>query len=142
MVESLRLRVVFWAGERVRNREVEDLDVLACLRVRALGVLGMGARTAGRGGRGLLVVLDEVEGEGADLVTRPAAAAAAVDLVTLVTLVAVWLGTSGSGMAGDVVRPLSRADLVTMRETKVSSCSSMESEAVWVSGELLSTTST
>ena len=145
MVESLRLRVLLCAGERVRKREVGGLDEEVEGSVEALGVFGTEGRMAGMGGRGLLVFMEEEEA----LVTRPVAVvvvvavgvAVRVDLlVTLEVVVGVWI--SGSGVVvvgGDVVRrALSLADLVIMRDTKVSSCSSMDSVAAWILIWLLS----
>lgn len=135
------MRVVLWAGERVRKREVGGLDelVLGVDEPRVLGVFGMEGRTAGMGGRGLLIVVDEGvdlvtlvnEEEGVDLVTLPVLVVGMeADLVTLPVL-ATGVGVSGSGVVGDVVRRLSLADLVIMRDTKVSSWSSMDSVAAW-----------
>lgn len=143
MFESLRLRVTFWAGERVRKREVGAFEELVVLGVRALGVFGMGARMAGMGGRGLLILVVVVVGVAArvDLVTRLVLVAVETeaDLVTLPVLaMGMGVGVSGSGVVGDAVRPASFADLVIMRDTKVSSCSSMDPVAVLVLVWLLS----
>lgn len=114
----MRLRLTFWAGERVLKREVFEVEV------EFLGVFGTGARTAGMGGRGLCtlvaletlaVVVVVVVGTEADLVTLPVLTVG----VCLVILDAVGFGMAGSVVVGDVMRVLSLEDLVIMRDTKV-----------------------
>lgn len=118
IVESLRLRLTFWAGESVRKREVFEVEV------ELLGVFGAGARTAGVGGRGLcilvaLVTLEVVVvgvGTKADLVVLPVLT---VGVCLVALAVGAGVGVPGSGVVGDVKRVLSLEDLVIMRDTKV-----------------------